>query len=180
MPLTKNSRLALTLLAVVIGMIGLSFASVPLYRMFCQMTGLDGTTQRAESLPEKTLDRTVTVRFNTDVAEGLPWIFTPETKPVTVKLGEAGHASFKVVNQGDHAIIGMATYNVTPEKVGLYFQKVQCFCFEPHEIKPGETKEFPILFFIDPAMNDVANLSDVTDITLSYTYFEAKNLPQKP
>lgn len=179
MAANKNRRLGLTLLAIVVGMIGLSFASVPLYRVFCQVTGLDGTTQRAATVPDKTIDRYITVRFNTDVAEGLPWIFTPETKPVRVRLGEAAHASFGVVNNGSRSIIGMATYNVTPEKVGLYFQKVQCFCFEPHEIKPGENKEFPILFFVDPALNDDPNLADVTDITLSYTYFEAKNLPAK-
>lgn len=177
----NNRRTGLILLAVVVGMIGLSFASVPFYRAFCRLTGLDGTTQRAAAVPaaDKVIDRLVTVRFNTDVQQGLDWTFVPATAPVTVKLGEPGHAVFKVTNNSRRTITGMATYNVTPEKAGLYFNKVQCFCFDPHELKPGETKEFPVLFFVDPALNDDPHAGDLTDITLSYTYFEAKNLPEK-
>lgn len=172
--MNKDLRLAMILTLVVFGMVGLSFASVPLYRIFCQMTGLDGTTQRAVAVPDATVDRSVTVRFNTDTQEGLPWTFTADTAPLTVKLGEPAHAKFHVTNTSNRDITGIASYNVTPEKVGLYFQKVQCFCFDEHTIKAGETQEFPVLFFIDPAMDADPDMRDVTDITLSYTYFESK------
>ena len=180
MALHKNHKLALGGFIVVAAMIGLTFASVPLYKMFCQATGLDGTTQVAKQLPDTSaiISRTMTVRFNADTQADLPWTFVAETKPFQIKLGEAGHAMYRVTNNSRRTIIGMASYNVTPEKMGLYFEKVQCFCFEPHAVKPGETKEFPVLFFIDPAMDKDKNLDGITDVTLSYTYFEAKNLPE--
>ncbi len=172
---TSNKRLGLILLTVVISMIAISFAMVPLYKVFCVATGLDGTTQRAESAPNGgILDRTITVRFNTDTQPDLPWKFTAETAPLTIKLGETASAKFHVVNNSKRAITGVATYNVVPEKLGLYFNKVQCFCFEPHRLQPGEAAEFPVLFFIDPALDQDPHLKDIKEVTLSYSFFEAK------
>ena len=176
---SNNRRLGLILLAVVLTMAGVAFASVPLYRMFCAATGLAGTTQRANSAPDQTpgggvLDRTITVRFNTDTQPGLPWTFAAETPPITIKLGETAEAKFHVVNNSSHAITGVATYNVVPQKLGLYFNKVQCFCFEPHRLQPGEAADFPVLFFIDPALDQDPHLKDIKEVTLSYSFFEAK------
>lgn len=172
---TSNTRTGLILLTVVIAMIGISFAAVPLYKMFCVATGLDGTTQRAESVPNGgIIDRSITVRFNTDTQPDLPWSFVAETAPITIKLGETASAKFHVENKSNRAITGVATYNVVPEKLGLYFNKVQCFCFEPHRLQPGEKAEFPVLFFIDPALNDDPHLKDIKEVTLSYSFFEAK------
>lgn len=176
MPLDKNSRLALKLAGFVVLMIAASFAAVPAYDLFCKMTGFGGTTGVAVELPpaEAVKERTLTITFNADVQRDLPWRFKTETPAVQVKLGEGGRAKFSVTNTSSRAITGVATYNVTPEKAGVYFQKVTCFCFTEHTLQAGETQEFPILFFIDPAFDDDINLKDIHALTLSYTYFEAK------
>ncbi|MGE0251287.1 MAG: cytochrome c oxidase assembly protein [Dongiaceae bacterium] len=167
-------KTAAILAVVVVCMIGLSFASVPLYRMFCQLTGFDGTPQRSAALPAKSLERMITVRFNTDVDPNLPWTFQPHQREIKIKVGEAGHIAFTARNNGLEAAIGTSAYNVTPEKAGIYFQKVQCFCFEKHRLEAGQAQEFPVIFFIDPAIAGNRLMNDVDTITLSYTFFPAK------
>lgn len=166
--------IAISMVAIVIGMFCLAYASVPLYRMFCQVTGFGGTTQVAKKLPSQVINREITVRFNADVAPNLRWKFGPEQKEIKLKIGENKLAFFKATNLSDQPLTGTATYNVTPEKTGSYFNKIQCFCFERQTIAPGETVEFPVSFFVDPEMVKDRNLEDVDTITLSYTFFKVK------
>lgn len=172
---SKNKKTAILFFAVFIGMVGLTYASVPLYKLFCQMTGLDGTVRKAESLPAAIGERIVTVRFNTDVDPNLSWAFQPIEREVKIKTGEVGKMTFIAVNKGKEPLVGTSTFNVTPEKAGAYFNKVQCFCFEEHMLQPGERAEFPVTFFVDPAIEQDKNLEDVQTITLSYTFFKARN-----
>ena len=146
---------------------------MPLYQLFCQVTGLGGTTQVAESLPEVISERVMTVRFNADVDPDLPWRFRPTQKAVEVQVGEPGLAFYEATNLAERAVAGTAVFNVTPLKAGQYFSKVQCFCFDQQSLKPGETMEMGVSFFIDPAILEDRNLDDVTTVTLSYTFFES-------
>jgi cytochrome c oxidase assembly protein subunit 11 len=168
----RNKRVAVALTALVALMIGAAFAAVPLYRLFCQVTGFDGTTQRADSGARQVLDREVTVRFDTNV-RGLPWRFSAEQVAQTARIGETKMAFFKVTNTSDRPLTGTAMYNVVPEVTGGYFTKLQCFCFEQQTIAAGATIEFPVLYFIDPEMVDDAEARGVREITLSYTFFPA-------
>lgn len=170
----KNRRVGLTVLAVALSMLGLAFASVPLYRLFCQVTGYGGTTQVAQALPTRILDRQVTVRFDANVSPTLDWTFKPELNHIPVRLGERGVIAYRARNRANHAVTGTAVYNVTPVKAGPYFHKIQCFCFGEQVLQSGEDVSMPVLFFVDPAMNDDPNLADVTEITLSYTFFKAE------
>ena len=163
---------ALALASVILGMVGLTAAAVPLYRLFCQVTGYGGTTQRAEAAPERQVDETITVRFNADVARDLPWSFAPVERAVEVRLGEQHLAFFRAHNGGDRAIAGSATFNVTPYKAGPYFTKIACFCFEEQTLQAGETVDMPVSFYVDPAILDDPDTQDVRAITLSYTFFE--------
>ncbi|HVJ53819.1 MAG TPA: cytochrome c oxidase assembly protein [Aliidongia sp.] len=172
-----NSRLVLALVGVVVGMTGLSFASVPLYRKFCQVTGFGGTTQRAEQAPSTVSDKWIFVRFNADVSPDLDWSFEPEQREVRVHPGEQTLVAYRATNHADHAITGTATYNVTPSLAGLYFDKIQCFCFTQQTLAPGETAELPVTFFVDPDMLKDRNAKDIPAITLSYTFFQAKTRP---
>ena len=165
---------ALVLVSVVAGMAGLSFAAVPLYRMFCQVTGLAGTTQTAVAAPAETLDRVITVRFNADVGKRLPWRFRPDQGPVEVRVGEQGLAFFTAANTSDETVTGHAVFNVTPLKAGRYFTKIQCFCFDKQVLAPGETARMPVTFFVDPEIAENPNLDDVSTITLSYTFFRTE------
>ncbi len=166
-----NGRLALLLGVVVCGMVGLSFAAVPLYDLFCQVTGYGGTTQVAESLPEETLERQMAVRFDSNVNPDLPWDFRPDVRQVTVKLGEPTLIFYKVRNRADVPTAGTATFNVTPLKAGQYFSKVQCFCFTEQVLQPGQEMDMGVSFFVDPALAEDPNLDEVKTITLSYTFF---------
>jgi cytochrome c oxidase assembly protein subunit 11 len=168
----RNNRTLLVLLALVAGMLGLAYASPTLYRVFCQVTGLGGTTQRAESAPAVTLDRVMKVEFNADVHPSIDWEFAPDQRSVKVKLGEEKLITFHARNIGSEPTKGVAIYNVVPLKAGKYFAKTQCFCFEGHTLKTGETGEFPVVFFIDPALAEDPDMEDVTSITLSYTFFQ--------
>lgn len=170
----KNRSIALGLLMVVVGMVALAYASVPLYRLFCQVTGIAGTTQQAAAAPEEIVARTVAVRFNTDTSEDLPWEFYPLQKEVTVRLGEEVTVNFEAINRGDATVIGTSVYNVTPLKVGSYFNKIQCFCFNEQALAPGEKKQFPVTFFVDPELANDVDMDDIRTITLSYTFFRAK------
>ncbi|UEM21583.1 cytochrome c oxidase assembly protein [Skermanella mucosa] len=169
----KNLILMGSLFGLVFGMIGLSFAAVPLYSLFCQVTGFGGTTQRAEGPAGEILDRTVKVRFNADVNGALPWGFQPEIHQMEVRIGESAMTSYRAVNHSDEPIVGTATYNVTPDKAGIYFNKIQCFCFTEQRLEPGQSVDMPVYFFVDPAMADDPKLDDVKTITLSYTFFRA-------
>jgi cytochrome c oxidase assembly protein subunit 11 len=211
----RNIQVAWYASAVVVGTIGATYASVPLYKMFCQATGFGGTTQRvifegqdgepnavgkafraimqsvapkssarvhtwtdedaaarlAELRPVENADY-VTVRFDTTINDVMPWTFVPVQLDVKVVPGETALSFFTVTNHSDKAITGVATYNVHPPKMGLYFQKIQCFCFEEQRLLPGETVDMPVFFFIDPEMLEDPQVSYITDVTLSYTFFQ--------
>jgi cytochrome c oxidase assembly protein subunit 11 len=174
MSASRNRRTLGSLLAIVVGMGCLAYASVPLYRLFCQVTGFGGTTQRAEVAPLQTADRTITVRFDSTVAD-MPWTFEPEQRSVTLKVGETALIAYKAHNKSRIDITGTATFNVSPPKAGQYFDKIQCFCFTEQTLKAGETVDLPVTFFVDPAILQDRNLDDDNTNTLSYTFFRAKN-----
>ena len=167
----RRAATALVLGGVVCGMVGLAFGAVPLYKLFCQVTGFGGTTQVAEEAPVTVGERVVTVRFNADTARDLPWHFKPEQREIKVRVGEMALAFYNAVNQSDRALIGTSTFNVTPVKAGAYFNKIECFCFEEQTLAPGERADFPVSFFVDPDIVEDRRLDDVTTITLSYTFF---------
>lgn len=167
----SNRRTALIAAGAVAAMVGLSFAAVPAYRAFCQVTGWGGTTQRAERGADKTLARKITVRFDSATESALPWRFRPEQIAQTVHVGESGLAFYEAENLSDQPVVGRATYNVSPAKAGLYFKKIECFCFTEQRLEPGEKVSMPVTYFIDPAIARDRNLDDVQTITLSYTFF---------
>jgi cytochrome c oxidase assembly protein subunit 11 len=169
---SKNLAIILSLLA--LAMLGMAFAAVPIYRLFCQKTGFGGTTQKAIQLSNETTDRIINVRFNADVHRDLPWRFRPLQTQVRVRVGENALVFYESQSYSDRPIVGMATYNVTPDKAGIYFNKVVCFCFEEQQLHPHQRVEMPVYFFIDPKFADDPNMKDVETITLSYTFFEFK------
>ena len=163
---------AKALTAVAVAMLGLGFASKPLYDTFCKVTGYGGTTKQAASNESDILEREITVYFDSNVAGGLPWNFKPEQVKMTVNVGQSGLAYYKVTNTSERAITGTATYNVTPVKAAPYFVKTECFCFTEQTIEPGQEVSFPVLFHVDSQIAEEDRLDDVRDITLSYTFFE--------
>jgi cytochrome c oxidase assembly protein subunit 11 len=174
-PSARAHRMTATVCAgVAAGMLGLAFASVPLYDLFCRVTGFDGTPLVRTLPSEKVLDRTVNVLFDANVAPGLHWRFTPEIPSVTVKVGETTTVYYKVTNEGPAPTTGIATFNVQPGLAGAYFMKLQCFCFTEQTLQPGETVESAVVFYVDPGLVQDPNVSDLQSITLSYTYFPAK------
>jgi cytochrome c oxidase assembly protein subunit 11 len=156
-------------------MLGLAFASVPLYRMFCQVTGYGGTTQRAVKASDTVLDRTVTVRFDATVGPQLPWTFEPVQREMRVKFGETALAFYRATNNAAVAVVGTASFNVTPDQVGSYFNKLECFCFTEQRLEPGESINMPVSFFVDPAMVKDKDAAHIGQITLSYTFFPVDN-----
>ncbi len=172
--LSKNTRTLLVLVALVIGMGALAYASVPLYNLFCKVTGYGGTTGRAEAPPHQAGLQEVTVLFNADVDSQLPWDFKPMQRKVKVKTGVDTLVFYEATNTSDVPVTGVAVYNVTPNKVGKYFDKIQCFCFDNQILQPGERMEMPISFFVDPAIEQDEDVKEVKTITLSYTFFKAK------
>jgi len=166
------TRTALLAVLGICFMTGLAFASVPLYRLFCEATGLNGTTNRALAAPGAT-DRRVVIQFDSNVAPNLPWRFRAETPSDTIDVGARDMAFFTATNTSDRPITGTATYNVTPAVAGKYFTKIQCFCFTQQTLKPGETARMPVIFFVDPRIADDPDTKDVERITLSYTFFPA-------
>jgi len=170
-----NRKTVLALMVVLCGMGGLVVASVPLYRLFCQATGYGGTTQRASVAPEKQVaDRLITVRFDASEAPDLGWEFRPLVGSVTVHPGEEKVIAYRAVNHGKEPVTGTATFNVTPLKAGIYFDKLQCFCFTKQHLDAGQSADLSVSFFVDPDIVGDANTSDVDTITLSYTMFRAK------
>jgi cytochrome c oxidase assembly protein subunit 11 len=161
------------------GMVGAAFAAVPLYRAFCQATGFGGVTQEAKAPPSIISDKTITVRFDSNV-RGLSWTFAPVQGAQTIHLGETKLAFFRATNTGKTAVTGRALYNVLPETAGAYFSKLECFCFKNQTLKPGETAEFPVVYFVDPRFADDPDNKGQTEITLSYTFFAQPNAPAEP
>ncbi len=171
----QNRKTALTVLAVVVFMAGLAFASVPLYDLFCRVTGFGGTTQVADSLPERiATERTITVRFNADTAPSLRWTFAPEQRAIDVHPGQKGLVAYKARNYTGQPLAGTAVYNVTPPKAGKYFHKIQCFCFDEQILTSGEEMTMPVMFFIHPDIMDDRDMDEVKTITLSYTFFKTE------
>jgi cytochrome c oxidase assembly protein subunit 11 len=168
-----NRVVALVLLAVIGGMTALSFAAVPLYRAFCAATGYGGTPQIGPAASPGQVARAITVRFNADVNPGLPWRFEPKAAAVTLPLGEERLAFYEGRNESAETLTGVALYNVTPEKVGKYFHKTACFCFTQQTLAPGQSREFPLSFWVDPALATDPGTADVRTITLSYTFFHS-------
>lgn len=169
----RNTGLACLGLAV--GMVGLAYASAPLYSLFCRVTGFDGTPLVGSRAAGEVLERTVSVRFDANVAPGLSWSFVPEVPQIEARIGETQTVFFKVRNEGRRASTGIATYNVQPGQAGAVFVKLKCFCFEDQTLKPGETLDFPVVFYIDPSIKDDRNLDGLSAVTLSYTYFASRN-----
>ena len=169
-----NGRLVVVLVSVVAGMVGLAYASVPLYRVFCQVTGFAGTPRTENvALPATVSEGTITVRFDANVNSALPWRFRPAQKEITLRLGESGLAHYTAENLSDAPLVGTATFNVTPHKAAQYFAKVQCFCFTEQRLEPGQEASLPVSFYVDPAILEDPNARDVGTVTLSYTFFPA-------
>lgn len=157
---------------VAVAMLGLAYASVPLYRLFCQVTGFGGTTMRVdENAAPNAVDKVIKVRFDANVAPGLAWTFKPVQTQATVRIGERKMAFYQATNLTDKLITGMATYNVSPDTAGGYFMKIHCFCFDQQTLQPGETVDMPVSYYIDPAILEDASARRIDEITLSYTFF---------
>jgi cytochrome c oxidase assembly protein subunit 11 len=158
----------------VAAMVGLSFAAVPLYSWFCRSTGYGGTTQVATAAPTQVSDRTITVRFDSNVAAGLPWRFEPEQRTIEVKLGQVATVYYKVTNEAARVTAGQAGYNVSPSTVGLYFEKINCFCFTEQTMQPGEKRDMAVVFYVDPKLVEDSEQDNVKLITLSYTFYPVR------
>jgi cytochrome c oxidase assembly protein subunit 11 len=173
MPMSRNTRTVIALGGVACFMVGMSFAAVPLYDLFCRVTGFGGTTMRADAAPGAVDDRTVRVRFDASVM-GIEWDFRPVQRVMTVRLGEEALAFYEATNTSDRPITGTSSYNVAPFSTGAYFSKIECFCFIEQTIQPGETVQFPVAFFVDPAIVEDAEAGKAPEITLSYTFYETE------
>ncbi|GMH30226.1 hypothetical protein Nepgr_032069 [Nepenthes gracilis] len=180
----KSRKMLIYLTALVFGMVGCSYAAVPLYRRFCQATGYGGTVQRRESVEEKisrhsrdgtVMTREIVVQFNADVADGMPWKFIPTQREVRVKPGESALAFYTAENQSSSPITGVSTYNVTPMKAAVYFNKIQCFCFEEQRLLPGEQVDMPVFFYIDPEFATDPRMDGINNLILSYTFFKVRD-----
>lgn len=170
----RNIRLMWGLLGFTGLMIGLSFAAVPLYDLFCKVTGFGGTPQVVDAATKPVGERVMTIRFNADVSGDMPWSFEPVQREVKVKVGEEKLVFYRATNRSAQAIVGTSTFNVTPDIAGIYFNKTQCFCFTEQLLRPGETIDMPVVFFVDPDLAKDRKLENVATISLSYTFFIAK------
>ena len=177
----SNLKTLTILSGVAVAMLGLGFASDPLYDTFCKITGYGGTPKIAEDNLSEIIDRTITVEFDSNVSPELPWEFRPDQRRMDVKLGQSGLAYYSVENVSDQAVVGVANFNVMPIKAAPYFIKTDCFCFEEQIIQPGETINLPVIFFVDPQMDEESRLDEIKTITLSYTFFptEEGTMPAK-
>jgi cytochrome c oxidase assembly protein subunit 11 len=170
----SNRRVAVAVLGGVMAMTGAAYAAVPLYELFCQVTGYGGTTQRADAPTGTIIDRKITVRFDGNVNSDLPWDFKPKQRTVTLRMGESTQVAYVATNRGGDGTIGTSVFNVTPFAAGSYFNKIECFCFTEQPLKAGESVEMPVVFFVDPAMDEDEQLKHIKEITLSYTFFPVK------
>jgi len=169
----SNKCVAFIALSMAVGMLGLGFASVPLYRIFCQVTGYDGTTRRvdeAQAAAVQVTDKTMSIRFDANVERGMPWQFKPLQRTDTVTIGERDMALFWAKNDSDKVITGTASFNVEPEQAARYFNKIQCFCFTEQTLQPGEAVKMPVIYYVDPGILNDPDNKDVQQITLSYTF----------
>jgi cytochrome c oxidase assembly protein subunit 11 len=166
-------------IAMVAAMAGLSYAAVPLYRLYCQATGYQGTTQRAAKPSDTVLDRTVTIRFDANVSPDLPWKFEPLQRRLDVKIGENTLALYRATNTSDKPVTGTAVFNVAPESAGLHFIKVQCFCFTEQRLEPGQTADMAVSFYVDPNWTEDDDTKDVSELTLSYTFYPVQKPQEK-
>lgn len=173
----SNRVIALALLAFFAGMVGMAYAAVPLYQLFCQVTGYGGTTQRVTQYSDRVLDRKITVRFDANTA-GVAWDFRPVQREVTIPIGETVEIAYKARNLAKTPTSGRATFNVTPQIAGSYFMKVECFCFTDTQLQPGEEIDMPVVFYVDPAIADAPELKKIGTLTLSYTFYPTE--PAKP
>jgi cytochrome c oxidase assembly protein subunit 11 len=169
----RHRAVAVWCAVVVAAMVGAAYAAVPLYRLFCETTGFDGTPRIASKPSDTVLDKMVTIRFDANVAPGLPWRFEPVQTTTKVKVGETTLAFYRATNTSDRPVWGMATFNVFPEQVAPFFNKLQCFCFTEQLLQPGESVEMPVSFFVDPQMVADKDAFWVEHITLSYTFYPA-------
>ena len=160
-------------------MVGMAYAAVPLYDLFCRTTGFGGRTQVATASPARRLDRKLTIRFDGNVTAGLPWRFAPEQSTIDVRIGEVVTAYYTVVNESARETLGQASYNVTPPTTGIYFQKINCFCFTEQRLKAGEKREMAVVFYVDPKIIEDADQTDLNTITLSYTFYPVRQ-PANP
>lgn len=178
----SNSRIVGMCVGMVLGMGGLAYASVPLYELFCQVTGYGGTTQQVDAEAAAgvaVIDRDINVRFDANTASVLNWDFAPEKREVTIKMGEQMVVNYVAKNLSDEPIVGMASFNVTPQAAGIFFHKIECFCFQDTYIEPGGTLEMPVLFYVDPEMDQEKAMKALQTITLSYTFFESEATPDE-
>ena len=179
----RNRKVGLIALGGALAMLGLGYASVPLYRLFCEVTGYAGTTRRAseaQAASVKVAAGEVTVRFDANVERGMPWGFKPEQSSDTVRFGGRYITFFHAVNNSAQPVTGTATFSVEPEQAGRYFNKVQCFCFNQQTLKPGEEIRMPVVYYVDPAIKDDPDAKDIETITLSYTFHQNHNTAAKP
>lgn len=170
MSITANKRVVMISTAVVVGMMGLGFASKPLYDTFCRVTGYGGTTRVAEIASDTVLNRDILIRFDSNINPDLNWSFKPVESSMTVKLGQNALAFYTAKNMSDQPLVGTASYNVAPIKAAPYFSKLECFCFTEQRLEPGEEVKMPVLFFVDPEMAKSDRFDDIKTITLSYTF----------
>lgn len=169
----QHTKLGLWLVLIPVAMIGMAYAAVPLYQIFCQVTGYGGTTQVAENVDQVVvIDRDMKIRFMANTNRSIPWEFKPVQNMQTLKVGEQGLAFFEAYNPTDRTIVGTATFNVTPHKAGEYFVKIDCFCFTEQVLKAGERVSMPVTYYIDPSIDDDKGMNEITEVTLSYTFFE--------
>jgi cytochrome c oxidase assembly protein subunit 11 len=171
----RNRRMAFGAFGFVAFMVGVSFAAVPLYDLFCRVTGFGGTPMIGQAAPGAVGERTITVRFNANTQPNLPWRFTAQQNAMTVRLGEEGLAFYTARNLSNGPVMGVSTYNVTPEVVGRYFHKTACFCFEEQTLEPGQTVDMPLAFWVDPRIATDPATRDIRTITVSYTFFRSLN-----
>jgi cytochrome c oxidase assembly protein subunit 11 len=164
----------------VAAMVGASFAAVPFYNWFCRTTGFAGTPQVAESAPDRQLSRTIAVRFDANVAAGLPWKFEPEQNEIKIRIGEVATVHYKVINMAAREITAQASYNVSPPTVGSYFTKINCFCFTQQTMKSGETREMTVVFYVDPSIVEDHDQDNLSTITLSYTFYRLPEQKTQP
>lgn len=178
----NNKSIAILFAAASIAMVGLSYGSVPLYQIFCQVTGFGGTTQVSDLTTnslnitdEVKENRVITIHFSGDVSDTMPWKFQPVQQEIKLMVGETALAFYTAENPTDKPIVGISTYNVNPQQAGIYFNKIQCFCFEEQRLKPHETIDMPVFFYIDPEFLEDPKMSDIDSITLSYTFFDVED-----
>jgi cytochrome c oxidase assembly protein subunit 11 len=176
--LRRDVAIAAACGVLVAGMVGASFAAIPLYRIFCSVTGFAGTTQVARIAPKHEIARELTIRFDSNVTPGLPWKFVPEQSEIKLHIGEVATVHYKVINEAARAITAQASYNVTPPTVGAYFDKINCFCFTEQTMKPGETREMTVVFYVDPKIVNDRDQDPLNTITLSYTFYRLPDAEQ--